>query len=538
MGLHLAATDPAVSEWLNLILRWAHIVAGIAWIGHSFFFLWLDRATSPPGRTGGENSSGAGLWLAHGDGFYRVERVLAAPQRMPAALHWFKWEAFFTWLSGVFLLGVVYVLGGFLVVPGSGAADAGKAAAIGLATLPAAWLVYDVLWRSPLARSVPLASLVSLALAALLAYGLSRAMTGRSGYIHLGAVLGTLMAGNVWFRIIPAQQRLVAAMKAGREPDAVSGKSARVRLAHNDAMTFPVIFIMISNHFPTATRGYHWLMLVAVSLAGAGVRHLMNVRRVSAGLAAALGVALVVGTGYALRPEAPEGGKRPPRDASLPLYTVLPEKAGRIRGVVLFRGVPPQNPALNMSADPWCAARHGEAPRLDAVLVQDGKVQNAVVHVKEGIEGFSFEPCKKEVEINQVDCVFRPRVSAIQTGQPVAFVNLDDTHHNVHVFSLFNSGFNIDQPARGMRQTWVFHQPEIAIQVRCDIHPWMAARIAVLDHPFFSVTDEDGTFSLEGLAPGDYEIEAWHEVLGRRTVQVTLGSGEKKEGIEIVIEGP
>jgi uncharacterized membrane protein len=295
--------DPHLGDWLNLALRWTHLITGIAWIGSSFFFMWLDAHITPhekpkPGVEGA-------LWQVHSGHFYQVEKIQVAPQEMPRTLHWFKWEAAFTWISGILLLGLIYYLGAevYMIDPAVSGLGSGAAVALGVATLVLSWAVYDLLWRSPLGAAVVPASALSLLLAVAIAYGLGEVLSGRAAYIHVGAMLGTLMVGNVWMRIIPAQRELVAAREQGREPDPALGESAKQRSVHNNYMTLPVVFIMLSNHYPgTYGHEYGWLILTALFLIGAAVRHYFNLRNAGTerrgflylGAAAAGMVALVV----------------------------------------------------------------------------------------------------------------------------------------------------------------------------------------------------------------------------------------------------
>ncbi|MFQ5784146.1 MAG: urate hydroxylase PuuD [Alphaproteobacteria bacterium] len=272
--------DPNLGEWLNLIVRWTHVITGIAWIGTSFFFNWLDSRLTPTEteRPGVEGE----LWLVHSGGFYHVEKRQLAPHELPRRLHWFVWEATFTWLSGILLLAIVYYLGADVYLLDRGVSDIGAGAAIvlGLATLAASWVVYDLVWRAPpAARNPALAAVLCFALLVAVAYGLSQVIGGRAAYIHVGALLGTLMAANVWVHIIPAQREMVAATKQGREADPGLGRHAKRRSLHNNYMTLPVVFIMVSNHYAgTYGHALNWLVLALIALAGAGVRHYFNKR--------------------------------------------------------------------------------------------------------------------------------------------------------------------------------------------------------------------------------------------------------------------
>ena len=270
--------DSLLQEWLDLVVRWVHVITGIAWIGSSFFFMWLDSHLEKPAtpRKGIEGE----LWMTHSGGFYRVEKIKVAPNELPRTLHWFKWEAAFTWISGVALLAIVYYLGSGLDFLDARLAGLGSVGVmvIGFAALGVAWLIYDGLYMSPLAKT-PFAAAVGCGLLVAAAYAFSQFMSGRAAYLHVGAIMGTIMAANVWVRIIPAQRELVAATKEGRVPDERLGQRAKQRSVHNNYMTLPVVFIMISNHF-SSTWGHalNWLVLAGMALVGAGVRHYFNLR--------------------------------------------------------------------------------------------------------------------------------------------------------------------------------------------------------------------------------------------------------------------
>ena len=263
-------------DWVNLVLRWVHFTAGIAWIGSSFYFIWLDQHLTAPSperaRVEGE------VWMVHSGGFYRVEKRRIGPGEMPAVLHWFKWEAALTWASGLMLLVVVYYLtsGALLLDPAVSPLSVGWATALSLGILPAAWLVYHALWRSPLGRQPALAGFISFALLAAVTVLLFRVLSGRAAYIHVGSILGTLMVANVWAVILPAQQQMIDATRRGEEPDLSLGQDAKRRSLHNSYMTLPVLFLMLSTHFPQ-TYGHRlgWLILILLSVAGAAARHAM-----------------------------------------------------------------------------------------------------------------------------------------------------------------------------------------------------------------------------------------------------------------------
>ena len=265
-----------ISDWLNLLVRWLHMIAGIAWIGSSFYFVWLDNHLQPP-QADADRDRGVGgeLWSVHGGGFYHAQKYKVAPPALPETLHWFKWEAYTTWLSGMFLLVLVYWLGAevYLVDPSVASLGPLAASGISLAFIVAGWFVYDGLCKSPLARNGPLFAGILLLLVVLLAWGLCQVFGGRGAYIHFGAVLGTIMAANVFFVIIPGQRQMVAAAERGEAPDPLPGIRGKQRSVHNTYFTLPVLFTMLSNHFAmTYSHEFNWAILVAISLAGALVR--------------------------------------------------------------------------------------------------------------------------------------------------------------------------------------------------------------------------------------------------------------------------
>src|SRR2546430_3490683 len=262
-----------LADWANLLLRWAHFIAGIAWIGSSFYFIWLDRALTTPEhlRPGVEGD----LWMVHSGGFYQVEKRRPGPGEVPPVLHWFKWEAMLTWITGISLLVLVYYLSGaYLLDPGTARIGRGTAIALGIALLVFGWLVYDWLWRSPLARQRAVAAGTSLALLMGVTILLCRLLSGRAAYMHVGSLLGTIMVANVWMRILPAQQQMLDATRAGRPADFTLGERAKQRSVHNSYMTFPLLFIMLSNHYPaTYASPANWLILLLLFVAESPGRH-------------------------------------------------------------------------------------------------------------------------------------------------------------------------------------------------------------------------------------------------------------------------
>ncbi len=271
--------DANLGQWLNLALRWAHVIAGVAWIGTSFYFNWLNSRIAPAERP--EPGVSGELWSVHGGGFYRVVKYTVAPERLPATLHWFKWEAYATWLTGFALLVLIYYLGAaaYLIDPQVARLGVGAAIAVGIGSLVAAWLVYDALCRSPLGQAPLALASVLFVLGTILAWALSELLAPRAAYMHVGAALGTIMAANVFRVIIPSQREMVAALTQGRAPNATLGKQAALRSLHNNYFTLPVLFVMVSGHYP-ATYGHRlsWLILAGLTLVGVATRHWFNLR--------------------------------------------------------------------------------------------------------------------------------------------------------------------------------------------------------------------------------------------------------------------
>jgi uncharacterized membrane protein len=266
------------TDWLDLLARWLHVIAGIVWIGSSFYFIALDNHLRPPG----EDTDGVSgeAWEIHGGGFYRVHKYAVAPRVLPEPLHWFKWEAYTTWLSGFALLIVLYYAHADTYLIDKSVADltTWEAVAISVGLLAAAWVLYDALCRVLGSRPLVLAG-VLLGLITLAAWGVSHLFSGRATYLQVGAMIGTMMVGNVFFVIIPAHWELVRAKEAGREPDPAANARGKLRSVHNNYLTLPVVFTMISNHFPfTYGHSYSWLVLVVLLVIGAWVRHFFNLR--------------------------------------------------------------------------------------------------------------------------------------------------------------------------------------------------------------------------------------------------------------------
>jgi uncharacterized membrane protein/plastocyanin len=519
-----------VGEWLHLVVRWMHILAGIMWIGTSIFFNWLDSHLDKPRvvRAGVEGE----LWMVHSGGFYQVEKKLVAPSEMPPTLHWFKWEAYFTWITGMVLLGLVYYAGGGALLVDSSVSDVSVPVAIGigLGTILLSWFFYDTLWRSPIGESTLLGAVICFAVVIGAAYGFGRVLSGRAAYIHCGAMMGTWMVGNVWMRIIPAQKALVEAVKEGRAPDALLGKRAKQRSRHNNYMTYPVVFIMLSNHFPgTYGSAWAWAILGGLMLLGASVRHFENTGDRSPGLVfALLGVVLVLANSSLTGAGAGAGGGG---GTGLPVVAA-PSKGGpsftpngmdakslgTLKATVTFAGTPPAPKEVQIPAN---CAPDLKGPVFDnKALVKDGKLQNAFVWLDEAID-WKDAPPNDEVLLDQRACTYGPHVLGAQVGQRVTFLNSDPVFHNVRTIAKDNPPFNEAMATKDMRLTKTFGRPEIMVNAKCDVHPWMSSFIGVVAHPYFAVSNERGEVTLENVPAGEHTLAAWHELFGKVTAKVT-----------------
>ena len=266
-------------EWISLLLRWAHLIVGIAWIGSSFYFIWLDLSLRK--RQGLAEGVAGETWMVHGGGFYQAQKFMVAPPSLPEELHWFKYEAYFTWITGFLLLALIYYWGAssFLIDPQVLALEPWAAILISLVFLAAGWILYDLICRSPLGRNTTILALLVYILSVASAFGLAQVFSGRAAFLHVGVMLGTIMAANVFFVIIPNQKKTVAAMLEGREPDPALGVQAKQRSTHNNYLTLPVLLMMISNHYPmTYGQEHSWIIVAGVILVGGVVRHYFNMK--------------------------------------------------------------------------------------------------------------------------------------------------------------------------------------------------------------------------------------------------------------------
>lgn len=295
--------DPILAEWLSLGIRWVHVMTGIMWIGTSFFFIWLDSSLrhhgAPKPGIAGES------WLVHGGGFYAVEKFLVAPGTMPKELHWFKYEAYFTWISGFLLLALIYYYGAEqnLIDPAVSGISSSRAILVSLALMIGGWAIYDLMCRSPLGRNTTTLAIGVFVLVALAAYIATHFFSGRAAYLHVGAFIGTIMAANVFMIIIPNQKKVVAALLAGQEPDPAFGMQAKQRSLHNNYLTLPVVLMMISNHYPIMYESpYRWAFVIGAVVLSGLVRAYANAKNAGVSgdrvhyllvLAAGLGLSLM-----------------------------------------------------------------------------------------------------------------------------------------------------------------------------------------------------------------------------------------------------
>jgi uncharacterized membrane protein len=309
--------DPNIREVCDLIVRWIHVIAGIMWVGNSMLFNWLDRNLEK--KRGQSPKSFGDIWLLHSGAYYQVEKKMLTPEEYPQILHWFKWQSYTTWLSGISLLGIVYYAGGggaYLVDPLVSKISVDGAIDFGLITVLGGFIVYDIIWRVLGKRAENIATALTVALIGAAVYGVPHVLSGRAAFIHVGAMLGTIMAGNVFLHIVPSQRELVEATKKGTADDLELSKHAKQRSIHNNYFTFPLIFLMISNHFSSIYGNKRaWIILGLLIVAGALVRHFMNIRftwRPAVGYAFGTAAAAVVALFLLFRTPKAEAHAAPP----------------------------------------------------------------------------------------------------------------------------------------------------------------------------------------------------------------------------------
>jgi uncharacterized membrane protein/plastocyanin len=526
-----------IFDWILLLVRWLHITVAVTWIGTSIFFMWLDRSfefnknSTQPGHVGD-------LWMLHGGGFYHVEKLLMGPTKVPEHLHWFKWESYWTWMSGAILVALTYYSGEGTMLMDSSVSNITyyQALAISLFSLIGSWFFYDFVWEREFTKMKPIIGhLLTLAWLVGMSYFLCHTLSGRAAYIHIGGMMGTWMTANVFMRIIPRQLKMVEASRKGEAVNQDWGKNAKNRSTHNTYLTLPVIFVMVSNHFPqTYGHEYNWLILLVISLGGAAIREYFVVRLKNpkrSMTAAIIGIALIVGVIIFSREPAENPApavsvesdslETPPAPIAAPIEQVTNGAEVTITGSALFEGKIPQGKRLNLPAA--CAKNFKGPVYSNEVIVNNGKLQNVLVRVISGIEGKTFTDIPtKEVELDQHGCMYTPRVVGARVGQKVTFINSDPVFHNVRSITAVNQRFNMAMPTKGQRETKIFNKPETFLQAKCSVHPWMGAYVAVMDHPYFSVTNSQGEFTIKNLPEGKYTIEAWHEVYGTQKQEISV----------------
>ncbi|MCE9615470.1 MAG: urate hydroxylase PuuD [Lentisphaerae bacterium] len=302
--------EASVQEWLQIVARWIHVIAAIMWVGDSFLFMWMDSHLSKPRKPGDAALTGE-IWLVHSGGFYEIyKRKFLRPDELPPMLYWFKWESYTTWISGIALLIIVYFMGGaaFLVDPYVRPLAPSVAIGLSLALLAAGWLVYDTLCRHLFKDNIRLAAFAGWPLVVLVALALGDVFAPRAAYLLTGAMLGTIMSANVFFRIIPAQRHMLAATRAGTEVDLRYGVRAKQRSTHNHYLTLPVLFMMLSNHFPsTYSHPLAWLVLGLLILVGLSLKILMNRRSDTPPVIVTLGIGAFIGVVMLTYPRDLEG---------------------------------------------------------------------------------------------------------------------------------------------------------------------------------------------------------------------------------------
>ena len=370
-------------------------------------------------------------------------------------------------------------------------------------------------------------------------YFLCHTLSGRAAYLHIGGMLGTWMAGNVFMRIIPRQVKMVEAAKRGEPVNQEWSKNAKNRSTHNTYITLPVIFIMMSNHFPT-TYGHelNWIILFLLCGSGAALREYF-VKRLGAPtrakkflvasfllffMAIFMGREVTAPAQSDLIVKALSEKEEPAQTVKIISETESP--TFDIAGVVNFEGGVPRGSALKLPAA--CASQHKGDVYSNEVIVNNGKLQNVLIRVVKGHEGKIYQEIPAvPVELDQKGCIYEPRVTAARVGQEVIFINSDPIFHNVKSVTKENQRFNLSMPKKDQRQSKIFTKPELFLQAKCSVHPWMGAYIAIMDHPFYAITNAKGEFRISDLPQGEYTLEAWHEVYG--TKELVISVDENKE---------
>lgn len=270
-------------DWLSLFIRWFHVIAGVAWIGASFYFIWLDNNLRTPPEWKKEKGIKGDLWAIHGGGFYEVAKYAYGPEKMPETLHWFKWEAYSTWLSGILLLILVYYVSAsaYLIDPNVLDISPSEAILCGVGMIFGGLAIYEIACRSPLGNYPVVFAISLLAFITLYAWSATQIFSGRGAYIHVGALIGTIMVANVFLNIMPAQRKMVQAVSNKQDVDPKWGAGAKLRSVHNNYFTLPLLFIMISPHYPmTYQHSQNWLVLILIGVIGAWIRHFFNLKHI------------------------------------------------------------------------------------------------------------------------------------------------------------------------------------------------------------------------------------------------------------------
>jgi uncharacterized membrane protein len=387
---------------LDVIFRWAHLIAGIMWIGNSMLWNWIDRNLEKAHQLG--RLSQGKIFMVHSGAFYEMEKKLLEPGELPANLYWFKWQNGITWMTGIALLVVVYFMNGaaFLIDPAVAAIAPSVAISISVGSLFCAWIIYDALWKTFGERNPRVATVLSVVMLFASIFAFAQVFSGRAAYIQTGVMIGTLMTGNVWMVIMPSQKELIDATKSGREQDPIYSLRAKQRSIHNNYFTFPLLFIMISNHFPGATtHPLNWVILIAVMVGGAGVRHFMNtryrgegqqLRRLAPGVGAA-GIA-IAGLSHPRRREtAPKVDKPAPgaRAEQIIQKRCLPSQQGAHRSGVAERTVATFDPSLQIEI---------MAPRIiSAVKQQDMPLNNKTMITPDERAGSVTDRARREHQL-------------------------------------------------------------------------------------------------------------------------------------------
>lgn len=375
-------------EWGDLLLRWLHVIAGIAWIGASFYFILLDNHLEAPARAEDAEAGVAGeLWEVHGGGFYHVQKYRVAPQVLPEKLAWFKWEAYTTWLSGFALLCVVYFSNAraYLVDRSVADLESWEAIAIVIGALVLAWLVYDALCRM-FGRWPRLLALLLLGFVALSAYVAGQLFAPRAMFIVIGSMIGTMMAGNVLFVIIPGHWELIRAKEAGREPDPRPGVKGKLRSVHNNYLTLPVLLAMLSNHFPFVyAHDDAWLVLCAFVVLGAYVRHFFNLRHAGRTRWSMPVVAALAVVGLAL-------WLQPPDEPAAPAASAAPAAVAAGRQVFVSAGCSSCHRLGNLGSSPSIG------PDLDAAKPSRALVIERVTNGRSPMPSFRNQLTAEQIE--------------------------------------------------------------------------------------------------------------------------------------------